>query len=60
MEQTEKEVRKELDKLLENVKSVDDLSNLEFTIDDYIEKGYNVRDYIPKCNSLAHKFSDEN
>ena len=60
MELTEEKVRKDLDALLENVKTIEDLKNLEFSIDDYLEEGYNVRDYIHKCNLLACKFNGEN
>lgn len=60
MELTEEKVRKDLDALLENVKTIEDLKNLEFSIDDYLEEGYNVRDYIHKYNLLACKFNGEN
>lgn len=57
MEPNEKKVRKELDTLLKDVKTIEDVNNIQFLIDDYLEEGYNVRDYIPKCNLLVQKFN---
>jgi predicted metal-dependent enzyme (double-stranded beta helix superfamily) len=52
---TEKEVRKELDDILNNAKESKDIRDVPSLIDDYIEQGYKVGDYIPKYNSLAQK-----
>ena len=52
----EKKVRKELDVLLKKVKTSEDLNNLQFLIDDYIEEGYYVKDYINKYNLLVQEF----
>lgn len=54
--ESEEEVRKTLDEFFEKAKTTEDLNNLEFIIDDYIEDGYDVRDYIPKYNLLVQKF----
>jgi hypothetical protein len=53
----EEEIRKTLDNLLENAKSVKDINQIETLIDNYIEDGYNVRDYINKCNLIVQKFN---
>jgi len=50
MVQTENDVRKELDSLLENIKGLKDTIDIPSIIDDYIEQGYNVKDYINKYN----------
>lgn len=52
----EEKIRKELDALCESVKTFEDLNNIPFLIDDYIEDGYNIRDYISKYNSLVQRF----
>lgn len=59
MNPAEEKVRKTLDELLENVKTIEDLNNIQFLIDDYIEEGYNIKDYISKYNSLVQKFYAE-
>ena len=56
MEESEEEVMKELDDLLNNAKESKDIRDVPSLIDDYIVQGYNVRGYIPKYNSLAQKF----
>jgi len=56
MNLAEEKIRKELNTLCENVKTFEDLNNIPFLIDDYIEDGYNIRDYISKYNSLVQRF----
>jgi hypothetical protein len=53
----DREVRKKLDKLLKNAKTVNDVNHVQFLVDDYIEEGYNVRSYIFKCNAVARKLN---
>ncbi len=60
MEPAEQKVRKELDALFDGVKTLEDLKNIPFLIDDYLEEGYNVKDYIQKYNCLVRKFYSEN
>lgn len=59
MVQTENEVRKELDNLLENIKGLKDTIDIPSLIDEYIEQGYNVRDYIHKYNIAIQQFHSE-
>ncbi len=56
MEPDEKRIRKELEGLFESAKTPEDLLNLKFLINDYIEDGYRIRDCIPKYNKLVQKF----
>jgi hypothetical protein len=56
MVQTENDVRKELDSLLENIKGLKDTIDIPSIIDEYIEQGYNVRDYIHKYNIAVQQF----
>jgi len=56
MAQTEKEVKKELDDLLKNIKGLKDTIDIPSIIDEYIEQGYNVRDYINKYNIAIQQF----
>jgi hypothetical protein len=56
MEKTKSDICKELDDLLEGAKTIDDLNNIHFIIEDYIENGYNIKDYVYKYNTLVQKF----
>jgi hypothetical protein len=53
----EEKIRKELDALFHSVKTIENLNNIRFKIDDYIEDGYSIRDYIKKYNSFAYEFT---
>jgi hypothetical protein len=59
MGQTEDEVRKTLDGLFESAKNSEDINEIQFAIDDYIEEGYNVKDYIHKYNSAFNKLKKD-
>jgi hypothetical protein len=59
MKISEENIRKTLDELLENVKTIEDVNNIHFLIENYIEEGYNVKDYISKYNLLVQKLSKE-
>jgi len=59
MVQTENDIRKELDDLLENVKGLKDTIDIPSIIDEYIEQGYNVRDYINKYNAAVRQIHSE-
>lgn len=52
---SEKEVRNTLDKLFNDVKNIEDLNNLRFTIDEYLDLGYNIMEYVHKYNELNNK-----
>ncbi len=55
MEPDEERVRNELDRLFESAKTIEDLNNIEFLIDDYLDMGYNVRNYVVRYNSLVQE-----
>ena len=60
MNTDEEKVRKKLDKLFKKVKKSRDpeeLNELRWAIDDYIEQGYDVRYRIREYNELVQKFN---
>jgi len=56
MDKTEKDIRNILDNLFKNAKTIEDIIQIPFSIDEYIEDGYNVKDYIHKYNLLVQEF----
>jgi len=59
MKEKEKIVRKTLDLLMENVENFEDLLNLKFTIQDYLDEGYKVFDYDIKYKRLVIDFYEK-
>jgi len=55
MKPDEERVRNELDRLFKSAKTIEDLNNIEFLIDDYLDMGYNVRNYVVRYNSLVQE-----
>jgi len=49
-------IKKTLDLLLENAETFEDLANVKFAIDDYLEEGYKIKEYIPKYNEKVTDF----
>ena len=43
-------IRKTLDLLIDSAKSFEELSNVKFAIDDYIDEGYYVKAQIQRYN----------
>jgi hypothetical protein len=48
-------VKKTLDELFEKAKTIEDLKELKFIINDYIEEGHNLIEYINKYNQIVQK-----
>lgn len=42
----DKKARENLNKLLEDAKTIDDLNEIHCLIEDYLERGYKFREYI--------------
>lgn len=59
MNEEEKNIRKGLDTLFDNAKTIDDLNEIHSLIEDYFEQGYNVRDYLIKYNELVGEFTNK-
>jgi ferritin len=57
MKNDEERVRGELNNLLDNAKSIKDVVEVPYLIDDYIEEGYNFKDFVIKYNGLVQKLS---
>lgn len=57
MGHNEEKIRKELEELFDSVKTPEDVNNIRFLIDDYIEEGYDMDDYVAKYNLIAGKFN---
>ena len=56
---TEEIVRKTLDLLIERAETFQDLSEVKFAIDDYIEEGYFVKVQIQNYNDKVIKFYND-
>ena len=49
-------IRKTLDLLIDSAETFQDLTEVKFAIDDYIDEGYYVKDQIQKYNEKVGKF----
>ena len=49
-------IRKTLDLLIEKAETYKELTEIKFTIDDYIEEGYYVKAQIQKYNDKIREF----
>jgi len=52
----EEMVRKTLDRLFESAKTFEEIRDLKFVINDYLEEGYKIKEYISKYNEKVQKF----
>ncbi len=55
----DKKARENLNKLLEDAKTIDDLNEIHCLIEDYLEQGYKFREYIGKYNKLVAEFKQK-
>lgn len=55
----DKKARENLNKLLEDAKTIDDLNEIHSLIEDYFEQGYKFREYIGKYNKLVAEFKQK-
>ena len=60
MDSSEKEIRKELDDLFDQAKTIEDIKGITYIVDEYIEEGYDLRDYVGKCNEFVQQFYAKN
>jgi hypothetical protein len=61
MNPDEERVRKALDEMFEKAeisRDFEEIIELKFVLDDYIEQGYNIRDCIYRYNELVQKCKD--
>jgi len=52
----EKIIKKGLELLLKDAKTIQDYKDIQFYIDDYLEQGFKIKKYISKLNSEYIKF----
>ena len=52
----EKIIKKGLELLLKDAKTIQDYKDIQFYIDDYLEQGFNIKEYISILNSKYLKF----
>ena len=55
----EEKVKETLEELLESAKTIEEVNEIKFLIEDYLEEGYNLKDYIVKYNLIVKKICTE-